>query len=224
MPVKDLPRPDGDFAAYMNNYFEGVKAWFDAQGLDPSQYAALTEALTAWNGAYPEHVAAQAAARAAKKEKDQARQRLESAARPLTRFIQAYPGTTDADRAMIGITIRDPHRTAPTPPRTRPTAQIEARGRLTHTLKVTDESTPTRRARPRNTIGAEVWVALVDPQSPAPTDPSLFTYLTTAPRPTVTTQFRQEDGGKTAVYLLRWANTRGERGAWSDPHTATVAA
>ncbi len=65
----------------------------------------------------------------------------------------------------------------------------------------------------------EMWVKLADDHKSA-----LFTYLTTAARPTTTTQFRQEDGGKTAVYLLRWANTRGERGAWSDPHTATVAA
>lgn len=224
MPARDIPRKDADFSAFMSNFFEGVKTWFDAQGLDPSQYAPLTEALTAWNAAYPAHVAAQAAARSATTTKDEARQALESAARPLARFIQAFPTTTDSDRAMIGITVRDPHRTTPTPPRTRPTAVVESQGRLTHTLRVTDESTPTRRARPPHTIGAEVWVTLVDPHTPPPTDPDLFRYLTTAARPTITTQFRQEDGGKTAVYLLRWANTRGERGAWSDPHTATVAA
>jgi len=31
-------------------------------------------------------------------------------------------------------------------------------------------------------------------------------------------------GGKTAVYMARWVNTRGEKGPWSDVTTATVAA
>jgi hypothetical protein len=43
-------------------------------------------------------------------------------------------------------------------------------------------------------------------------------------RPTLRTDFRAADGGKTAVYMLRWVNTRGEKGPWSDVTTATVAA
>jgi len=30
-------------------------------------------------------------------------------------------------------------------------------------------------------------------------------------------------GGKTAVYMLRWVNTRGEKGPWSEVAAATVA-
>ena len=44
-----------------------------------------------------------------------------------------------------------------------------------------------------------------------------------ATKPSVTAEYRAADGGK-AVYMLRWVNTRGEKGPWSEVTTATVAA
>ncbi len=78
--------------------------------------------------------------------------------------------TTNADRAEMGITVRD---TSPTPapaPSSRPLALVESGQRLTHQLRLVDESTLTsgrggraRRARPAGVLGAEVWVKLVAP-------------------------------------------------------------
>ena len=48
--------------------------------------------------------------------------------------------------------------------------------------------------------------------------------LTLTTRPTLRTDFQAADGGKTAVYMLRWVSTRGEKGPWSEIATATVAA
>jgi len=61
---------------------------------------------------------------------------------------------------------------------------VQARQRLTHTLRLSDESTPTRRARPKGVLGAEVWLTLIDAGQPAPTDPSAL------PVPTVVNQGR----------------------------------
>ncbi|MBL9001499.1 MAG: hypothetical protein JNK25_10230 [Phycisphaerae bacterium] len=55
-------------------------------------------------------------------------------------------------------------------------------------------------------------------------DPATFSFLTMTTRPSVRAEFRSGDGGKTAVYMLRWVNTRGEKGPWSEVTTATVAA
>ncbi len=38
------------------------------------------------------------------------------------------------------------------------------------------------------------------------------------------TDYPAAAGGKTAVYMLRWVNTRGEKGPWSEVAAATVAA
>jgi hypothetical protein len=43
-------------------------------------------------------------------------------------------------------------------------------------------------------------------------------------RPSFRADFRGADGGKTAVYMARWVNTRGEKGPWSEITAAKVAA
>jgi hypothetical protein len=45
-----------------------------------------------------------------------------------------------------------------------------------------------------------------------------------ATKPTIRADIRAGDGGKTAVSMARWVNTRGEKGPWSEVTTATVAA
>jgi|GEM_PF-1771410 len=88
--------------------------------------------------------------------------------------------------------------------------------RLTHELRLVDEGSPTRRGKPPGVSGAEVWVKLIEAGQPAPTDPAVLSFLKLTSRPTVRTEFRAADGGKTAVYMLRWVNTRGEKGPWSE--------
>ena len=82
----------------------------------------------------------------------------------------------------------------------------------------------TRRARPKGVLSAEVWVKLVEADEPAPTDPAALFFLTMTTRPTFRADFKPGEGGKTAVYMARWINTRGEKGPWSEIATATVAA
>ncbi len=224
MAERRFPRPDADFAAYMNNYYDAVEKWWEVQGLNIDDLKPLKEALSSWNAAFPAHVAAQQRAEAARQNKDGARRELEAQARPITSFIQGYPKTTDADRATIGITVRDASGTPTPTPTTRPQAMVQSGQRLTHTLRLTDESTPTRRARPKGVLGAEVWLTLIDAGQPAPTDPNALAFLTMATKPTIRADFRAGDGGKTAVYMARWVNTRGEKGPWSEITTATVAA
>jgi hypothetical protein len=226
-----MPRPDGDFSAWANHAYEALNTWYATQGFSTDDLNPLKEALESWNEAYPAHVAAQAAAQAARQAKDLARAEVERSARGVVAFVQGYPATTNADRAIIGITIRDTSRTRSPQPTTRPQALVQAGQRLTHTLRLTDESTPTRRARPRGVLGAEVWVKLVappGPAEPAPTDPigdpATFSFLTLSTKPTLRAEFPTTAGGKTAVYMARWVSTQGEKGPWSEICTATVAA
>ena len=219
-----MPRPDGDFAAWANHYYEAVSKFYESQGFDQDLLAALKKALETWNAQYPAHVAAQQRAEGARQAKDAARAALEKEVRPVTNFVQGYPKTTNADRAEMGITVRD---TSPTPapaPSSRPLALVESGQRLTHQLRLVDESTPTRRARPAGVLGAEVWVKLVDADAPTPTDPAALTFLTMTTKPSFRAEFKAGEGGKTAVYMARWVNTRGEKGPWSEVTTATVAA
>src|SRR5436190_1457406 len=111
-----IPRPDGDFSAFSNHYSKAVHDFWAAHLLNPADLTALDAALTAWNKDYPAHTTAQAAAEGARQNKDASRRLLEAAIRPVTAFVQGYNKTTDAERATIGITVRDTSKTpAPTP-------------------------------------------------------------------------------------------------------------
>ncbi len=219
-----MPRPDGDFSAWANNYNEAVHKFYEAQGLDVSELKLLETAIAEWNKDYPAHVAAQQKAEGARAAKQTARVALEAEIRPVTNFVQGYTKTTDADRATIGISIRDTARRAVPPPTTRPLVQVDHGQRLLHRLRFTDEAAPTRRGKPPGTIGAEVWLALGGAGQPAPMLGDAYKFLSLSSRGNLQTDFSSEDAGKTAYYALRWVSTRGEKGPWSEVCAATVAA
>ena len=115
------------------------------------------------------------------------------------------------------------------PPRAR--ARVDHGHRLTHTLRFSDETTRTRRGKPKGVAGAEVWLALVgadDPPPPLNTDSregqAGYRFLAQSSRGNLQADFTSQDQGKTAYYALRWVSTRGEKGPWSEVATATVAA
>jgi hypothetical protein len=57
---------------------------------------------------------------------------------------------------------------------------------------------------------------------PPPVDPSELRYLATDTRSPYVAGFDGANGGKTAYYMLRWVNTRGETGSWSQTVSATI--
>jgi hypothetical protein len=156
----------------------------------------------------------------------------------VTNFVHGWTETLNADRAEVGITVLDTSPTLAPTLSSYPLTLVESGQRLTHQLRLVDESTLTsgrngraRRARPAGVLGAEVWVKLVAPATadqPTPTDPARdprsFTFLTMTTRPSFHPEFKAGEGGKTAVSMARWVNTRGEKGPWSEVTTATVAA
>jgi hypothetical protein len=224
MAERRFPRPDGDFAAYMNNYYDAVEKFWSVQGLDESDLKPLKDALSAWNARYPAHVAAQNAAEAARQSKDAARRELEAAARPVTAFVQGFPKTTDADRATIGITIRAAGGGTTPAPVSKPLIVVESAARYTHELRLVDESTPTRRARPRGVERAEVFVAFTPTGTPPPPPGDSFRYVQSVRDGRAVLSYESPQGGLQAHYVARWVTRRNAYGPWSETSSATVAA
>ncbi len=219
-----MPRPDGNFAAWANHYYNAVEKWWSINGLDESELTPLKQALSVWAAAFPAHVRAQAAAEGARQAKDAARAALEREVRPITNFVQSFPKTSNADRATIGITVRD---TSPSPvaaPTSKPLIIIESAARYTHQLRLVDESTPTRRARPRGAERAEVFVAFTPTSTPAPAEPGAYRYVQSISDGAAVLSFEMERGGLQAHYVARWVTRRGAMGPWSETSSATIAA
>jgi hypothetical protein len=73
--------------------------------------------------------------------------------------------------------------------------------------------------KPDGVRGCQIWMKIGSPA----TDPDELTYLATDTRSPYVYHFEGKDAGKAAYYWLRWENTRGETGPWSDSVMATIA-
>ena len=218
-----IPAADSQFEAWQQNFVTYASANAAALGLDPLvDIPPLTAAQTTWATDYPAHIAAQQAAAAATQTKTASRDGFGGAViRPLVRRLQADAAVDDAEKAALGITVPDSVPTPTGPPTTRPLATIDCGQRLQQTITFMDESTPTKKAKPPGVMGAEIWVKVGDP---APIDPDELSFLAVDTRTPYTTTFPGADGGKTAHYMLRWVNSVGEKGPWSETVSATITA
>ena len=216
-----IPGSDGAFEAWEGVFVTYVVANAAALGVDAFTVTTLTTAQTSWTSALVGHGTAQASAESARQTKDDARDGLESKIRSLVRQMQSNPAVTDTQRQAMGITVYDATRTAAPSPTTRPVVTVDSSQRLRHVIAFADEATPTKKAKPAGVMGAELWVKIGDP---APTGPGELSFLSVDTRTPYTADFDGADGGKTAHYMLRWTNTRGEKGPWSETASATIGA
>ncbi len=217
-----IPAADGDFDAWQVNFIAYATANAAALGLDPLvDIPPLAAAQGTWTTDYAANTAAQAAAEAARQAKDAARDGLAGVIRPLVLRMQASPDVDDTERAALGITVPDRIPTPSAIPTTRPVVKVDTSQRLRHTIAFTDAATPSRTAKPAGVRGAQIWVKVGDPP---PTGPAELSYLATDTRSPYTVQYPGSEGGKTAHYMLRWENTRGETGPWSETASATIGA
>jgi hypothetical protein len=129
---------------------------------------------------------------------------------------------TDAQREAMGIPVHsDTKRSAAAVAMNRPTGTVDTSKSFLHTIHYRDEMA-TGKARPAGVMGCEVWIKVTAHTEPAPTNPGPFTCLgmnTTTP---FVHTLSNDDGGKTAYYLLRWVSKDGDKGPWSEILAATV--
>jgi hypothetical protein len=221
--MKDfIPVPDAELAEWAQALLDYVTTAPASVGLVAADLTPMADAKTAFDGAYDSHVAAQADARAKRQAKDDARVELVDQARALVRRIQAFPGTTDAVRQTLGITVRDAVpsiASAAVLADTRPWATVDTSQRLRHTIDFRDAGTKDRRAKPAGMKGCEIWVRIGTAPVDPPADMQFLALSTATP---FIAEYNFADANKTAYYMLRWVNTRDEKGPWSETVEATI--
>jgi hypothetical protein len=216
-----IPGSDSEFDLWQANFMTYANAHLGDLGLIPADMVPITAAQTAWHTALLAHIAAVDAAHGTRATKDNTRGELEAQLRSLIADLQRSPSVDDTERGALGIPIRDTQKTPPPAPSTRPVVRVDSGQRLRHVLHWTDEGSPTRRAKPAGVQGAEIWVKV---GAAPPTGPSELTFLALDTSTPYTVEFLEADAGQTAHYMLRWVNTRGERGPWSETASATIGA
>lgn len=216
-----IPPPDGNFNAWVGQFHSYASANLAALGLSAGDLAPVSAAMGSWSAAYAANTAARAAAEAAATAKTQARRELESLVRTLVRRLQASPAVSDAERQSLGLRVRDRTPTPIPPPSTRPRAAADTGQRLRHLLRLADETTPARRAKPP---GAAACLVFAKIGGAPPADASECAFIGSASRGRLTVDYAGDDGGKPAHYLACWVNAKGQRGPWSETLTVTIAA
>ena len=215
-----IPQADPAFHVMFIAFKDWCAANGAAKGLSAGEVTALTGAFDDWNDAYTAHQAAQTAAGTARLAKDAAREAAETLMRAAARKLQASPTVTDMDRNAAHLTVAAGRTAAPVPT-TRPLVMVDAGQRLQHTIHFKDETTPGTRKKPQGVQGVEVWCA----KGPnPPTSPGQCLLLAMDTNSPYVVTYDGEDAGQIAHYMLRWVNTRGEFGPWSETVSATIGA
>jgi hypothetical protein len=221
LPADYIPGDDPAFDGFQSAFRAYVNANAAALGLapgDPDQ-AEMNSEGTAWDTEYPAHLAAQAAATGAKQTKDNRRGTYEIVIRRLAQRFQESSAVDDAALAAMSLTIRD---TKPRPiadPTSRPVGKANTSQRLEIGLTLTDEATPTSRAKPFGVVGCNIFMKL---GGTAPTDLSQCEFIGFATRTPFTEEFDGTQANQTAHFILQWVDTRGGVGPISETVSATV--
>jgi hypothetical protein len=137
-------------------------------------------------------------------------------------FIKGYvtynPKVTDDERELLGLPVHKKGRTPAPIPKRYPLFKIDSSVIRRLDVYFYDDVNE-RRSKPEGVHGAEIsWdfsdVPVEDP------DKLVHSRFDTASPYTI--EFNGEDRGRTVYIALRWENTRGEKGPWSEIITAIV--
>lgn len=214
-----LPSSDTEFIAWMQNFLSYAGGNVAALGLTAADLTPIQAQQGTLETSYADFVATQALAASKRQQKDDERAVQEQLVRPLVARLQSFTNVTDAQRQALGITVRSASRAAAATPTSRPVGTIDTSKRLRHTISFVDENSPGSRAKPDGVIGCEIWMKVGEP---FPAGPDELRYLATDTRSPYVVEFEASDAGKMAYYMLRWVNTRGERGPWGQTVGGTI--
>ncbi|MDR0703690.1 MAG: hypothetical protein LBF88_01750 [Planctomycetaceae bacterium] len=137
-----------------------------------------------------------------------------------TGFLKKSPLVTDDDLIAMSLPKRYTGRGVPSPiATTYPECYIDTSIIRRLIFHFFDQSKFKSKAKPFGQHGVEIrWVILTAP----PKDIDELTNSSLSVKTPFMLEFGEKDRGKTVYFCLRWENTRGEKGPWSEIHNAII--
>jgi hypothetical protein len=214
IPVKDL-----DFnvtqETITNAAGENCEAWnLDGQWLDDE----LLPKKAKWVSAYTEYLPTATRTPLITFTKNNARKEYEKPLRLLAKNLESNPRVSDDDRRAMGITIPSSSKTPVPPPTTYPVFTVDSS--VIRLLKINfRDSASSSKAKPYGIHGAEIRWSILDIPPVNVKDLNISGFDTRSP---FTLEFDDDQRGKTVWLCLRWENTKGEKGPWSEIVSAII--
>lgn len=206
----------------LNDYFGLVINYLTANasrlGISGEQLSALSAAHADWSTVFIDSVNSATRTAPIIKQRNAAGNHLKALLRATYRDIPAS-ALNNTDRNTLHLFARSATYQRAHVPQSAPLGQVAFGDRLQHRVAFLDSGNTVHRRRPEGVKGCEIWLKIGDVAQ----DEKELRYVGMATRSPHTVHFEGADKGKQAHYWLRWINTRGAHGPWSEPLEATIA-
>jgi hypothetical protein len=216
---KTIPTRDADFNVRQQTISEAAETNMVDWQLDVDWMGAeFTPKKNAWLNAWENYLNPDTRTPVFTLAKQVARKGYEPPLRRLVQMLESNPRVSVTDLKAMGIEIPD-HTNTPAPVDTTfPASQSDVS--MIRFVKVFfHDFDSTNKAKPKGQHGAEMrWMIL---EAPPVGVKELINSVFDTNSP-FTLEFEDAERGKTLYYCLRWENTRGQKGPWSEIESAIV--
>jgi hypothetical protein len=143
---------------------------------------------------------------------------LEKLLRQLVQLLRYNPSVSTDELRAMGIAIRPSHRTSIAVPSTTPESETDT-SLIRHLIIHFRDTGSHSAAKPHGVHAVEIAWGLLD--SP-PQNMDAFPHRNQDTHTPFRLAFEEYERGKTVFFALRWVNTKGETGPWSELHSAII--
>jgi hypothetical protein len=221
MKKKDfIPRSDGDFDPWQENLINKVDPVAGPLGIPEARITATHTKQARWAKAYKATEDPGACTKVAVLEKNEAREDYEADLRDLNNsYLMHNPAMTDIMREQMGLPIHKTTRTPAQVAKTYPDFDIDSSIIRCLIIHFYDQGQKKSKAKPEGQHGAEIRWAISD--TPVVDVSKLINSVFDTHTP-FTLEFEGHERGQTVYFCLRWENTRGLKGHWSEIQSAII--
>jgi hypothetical protein len=215
-----LPRKDSEFLLWTNNFMQYLSTSYSRFSFPPQDYSDLTMQHSDFSGKYAIAMAPETRTKATIQAKTDAREIFEQSIQQKVKEYLTYNHlVTDEDRDNLGLPI---HKTTHTPSpiaTTYPDYDVDSSTIRRLTIHFFDQGQKKSKAKPLGQHGAEIRWGILDAP---PTDVDELVHSAFDTRTPLVLEFSEAVRGKRVYFCLRWENTRGEKGPWSEILSAII--
>ncbi|MDR1116189.1 MAG: hypothetical protein LBL33_08625 [Tannerella sp.] len=188
-------------------------------GLDRTWFESVVKpAKTGWENAWAAYQDPAQRTRVITFTKNEKRETYEKILRILVQLLKYNQRITDENRTAMGIVMRNTTGTPVKAPKTRPEFIIDT-STIRRLIIAFWNLTGRSKAKPHGVHGAEIRWAILDHPPVSVEELVHSSFDTHSP---FELAFDESERGKTVYICLRWENTRGEKGPWSEIVKAVI--
>jgi hypothetical protein len=217
--VDFIPPKDADFSQWLNSFYPYLVANCERFNVPLDAVNRLQPLISDWNTKYAIAEAPATRTRATVREKTEAHGTLEKAVRNFIKEYLAFNhSVSDADRDNMGLPVHKTTRTPIPAPTSVPDFMPDSSVIRRITVHFRDNGS-TSNAKPAGVHGAEIRWGILDTP---PANIDALTHSAFDTRTPFTLEFDESDRGKSVYFCLRWENSKGDKGPWSEIMMAIV--